>query len=58
MKTCIDGALTNEDGVTILDHATVNNYEHANHRIADHGLVYADYYFLEVGNRLIDMGLA
>ncbi|KAH8556085.1 glycoside hydrolase family 88 protein [Umbelopsis sp. PMI_123] len=58
LKTCIDGALTNEDGVTILDHATVNNYEHAINRIADHGLVYADYYFLEVGNRLIDMGLA
>jgi hypothetical protein len=58
MKQCISGALTTEDGCTILDHATVNNYEHANRRIADHGLVYADYYFLEVGNRLIDMGLA
>lgn len=58
LKACVNGALTPENGVTILDHSTVNNHEHANVRIADTGLVYADYYFLEVGNRLIDMGLA
>ncbi|GAB5591285.1 hypothetical protein Unana1_06185 [Umbelopsis nana] len=58
LKKCISKALTTDNAVAILDHATVNNYEHANVRIADHGLVYADYYFLEVGNRLIDMGLA
>jgi Glycosyl Hydrolase Family 88 len=50
-------ALTDNNGDTILDHSTVNNYEYAFDRIFDTGLVYADYYFLEVGNRLIDMNL-
>ncbi|KAH8551148.1 glycoside hydrolase family 88 protein [Umbelopsis sp. PMI_123] len=58
LKVCLERAQTSDDGCTILDHATVNNHPHANLIIADHGLVYADYYFLEVGNRLIDMGLA
>ncbi|KAJ7908971.1 Six-hairpin glycosidase-like protein [Mycena leptocephala] len=40
---------------TILQHATINNYEYAPRRWADHGLVYADYYFLEFGNRLLEM---
>ena len=47
-------------GVTfdsILKHATVNNNEHAIMRYSDHGLVYADYYFLEFGNRLLRMGM-
>lgn len=43
---------------TILRHATINNYEHAPRRWADHGLVYADYYFVKVGNLLCEMGLA
>jgi hypothetical protein len=51
------GALTNETAVTILDHSTVNNYQYAFKRNFDTGLVYADYYYLEVGNRLIDMKL-
>ncbi|SNX85117.1 related to glucuronyl hydrolase [Melanopsichium pennsylvanicum] len=42
---------------TILLNATINNYEFAPRRWADHGLVYADYYFLLVGNKLLDMGL-
>lgn len=50
-------AFTGEEGKTILDHSTVNNYEFAFDRIFDTGLVYADYYFLEIGNRLIDMNL-
>lgn len=43
---------------TILLHATINNYEFAPRRWADHGLVYADHYFLLVGNKLLEMGLA
>lgn len=41
----------------ILRHATANNNEHAHKKYADHGLVYADYYFLELGNKLMRMGL-
>lgn len=42
---------------TILEGSTVNNYEFAPRQWADHGLVYADYYFLLVGNLLLDMGI-
>jgi hypothetical protein len=42
---------------TILLGATINNYEFAPRRWADHGLVYADYYFLLIGNKLLDMGI-
>jgi len=42
---------------TILIRATINNYEFAPRRWADHGLVYADYYFLLVGNRLMKLGI-
>ncbi|KKY14016.1 putative glucuronyl hydrolase [Phaeomoniella chlamydospora] len=52
----IEMAETN-DHETILLNATINNYEHAPKRYADHGLVYADYYFLLVGNKLLKMGL-
>jgi hypothetical protein len=41
----------------ILMHATANNNEDAHKRYWDHGLVYADYYFLEAGNKLMRMGL-
>lgn len=41
----------------ILMHATVNNHEYSHRRYADHGLVYADYYLLEFGNKLMRMGL-
>ncbi|PMD30481.1 glycoside hydrolase family 88 protein [Hyaloscypha variabilis F] len=41
----------------ILMHATANNNEDAIKRYWDHGLVYADYYFLEAGNKLLRMGL-
>jgi hypothetical protein len=46
-------------GDTILEHSTVNNNADAlpGLRIADTGLVYADYYFIETVNRLLDMGL-
>lgn len=57
LATAQKHALTNEKGVTILDHSTVNNYQYSAHKNVDTGLVYADYYFLEIGNRLIDMKL-
>lgn len=42
---------------TILLHATINNYEYAPRRWADHGLVYADYYFILFGNKLLEIGM-
>lgn len=41
----------------ILRNATANNNEHAIKRYWDHGLVYADYYLLEFGNKLCRMGV-
>lgn len=41
----------------ILKHSTANNNEHALVRYSDVGLVYADFYFLELGNQLMRMGL-
>jgi hypothetical protein len=46
-----------KSGDSILNGATINNYEFAPRRWADHGLVYADYYFMLFGNLLLDMGL-
>lgn len=43
---------------TIVLNATINNFRFAPRRWADHGLVYADYFFLLIGNVLLDMGLA
>lgn len=43
---------------TILGGATINNHEFAPRRWANHGLVYADYYFLLIGNLLAESGLA
>ncbi|KAI1344161.1 Six-hairpin glycosidase-like protein [Xylariaceae sp. FL0016] len=44
-------------GDTIVNGATINNFEHAPRKWADHGLVYADYFFLLVGNKLLEMGI-
>jgi uncharacterized protein YyaL (SSP411 family) len=55
-----DGKLVVEMGdgeETILKGATINNYEFAPRRWSGHGLVYADYYFLMVGNLLLEMGI-
>jgi hypothetical protein len=41
----------------LLERSTANFNENHADRTWDHGLVYADYYFLELGNRLLDMGL-
>ncbi|KAI9277322.1 Six-hairpin glycosidase-like protein [Umbelopsis sp. AD052] len=57
LSRAITGSSGNGD--TILEHSTVNNNADAmpGMRIADTGLVYADYYFIETVNRLLDMGL-
>lgn len=44
-------------GESILNGATINNYEFAPRRWANHGLVYADYYFLLLGNKLLELGV-
>lgn len=41
----------------VLRHATSNKNEHAHQKYWDHGLVYADYYLLEFGNKLLRAGL-
>ncbi|KAM0456361.1 hypothetical protein ACHAPV_007303 [Trichoderma viride] len=53
------GAVTVDlgDGETILNGATINNFEFAPRRWANHGLVYADYFFLLCGNKLLEMGV-
>lgn len=40
----------------ILRHSTANHNEHAHKPYADHGLVYADYFLLEFGNKLLRAG--
>lgn len=40
----------------ILRNSTVTWNEHSRVRSADHGLVYADYYLIEFGNRLLQLG--
>ncbi|KAF7590930.1 hypothetical protein BBP40_002236 [Aspergillus hancockii] len=41
---------------SILMNATINNNEYSSTPSNNTGLVYADYYFLEFGNRLLEMG--
>ncbi|KAH6689796.1 Six-hairpin glycosidase-like protein [Plectosphaerella plurivora] len=58
------GGLTGADVIQglrfdgILKNATVANNGMCCQRLYDHGLVYADYFLLEFGNRLLRMGLA
>ena len=42
----------------ILKHSTANNNRNALSSYSDLGLVYADYYFLEFGNKLLRMGMS
>ncbi|PSK46583.1 hypothetical protein B9Z65_5551 [Elsinoe australis] len=52
------GVIVEESGFdAILRNATTNNNEHAHQPYVDHGLVYADYFLLEFGNKLLRMGL-
>ena len=41
----------------LLQFGTANNNQHARKRYANHGLVYGDYYLIELGNRILRMGL-
>lgn len=43
---------------SILMNATINNNEYATRQSNNTGLVYADYYFLQYGNLLLELGLA
>lgn len=58
LDACQKHARTSETADTILKHSTVNAAPIAMYPCADTGLVYADYYYLEIGNRLLDMKLA
>lgn len=52
-----DGTVDLGDMDTILRHATINNNPDAFEKLKDHGLVYVDYYFLCVGNKILELGL-
>ncbi|KAH8895536.1 unsaturated glucuronyl hydrolase [Thozetella sp. PMI_491] len=41
----------------LLKNGTANNNEFARRRYANHGLVYGDYYLVQFGNQLLEMGL-
>lgn len=56
-KLSVVDQLTSKPRDTILDGATINNYEFAPRRWSNHGLVYADYYFLLFGNMLLELDL-
>lgn len=47
---------TDPDSDALFDKSTSNDHRHALQRTAHHGSSYADYYFLECGNRLKDLG--
>lgn len=49
--------MSGEPFEAILRNATANRNDDSLRQYWDHGLVYADYYFLEFGNKLIRMGL-
>jgi hypothetical protein len=53
-----DGNITVPPGHwdSILMNATIDNNEYALDRSNNTGLVYADYYFLQFGNRLLERG--
>lgn len=61
--TTSDGAIDVEDTVPgqkfegLVKNGTANNNENAIKRYANHGLVYGDYYVVELGNQLLAMGL-
>ena len=57
LKYCAAKARAPKNADAYLLHATVNNNQYAGTQTNDTGLVYADYYLLEVGNRLLELGL-
>lgn len=54
---CVEDMFPGKTFDSIIKHGTANNNEHARRRLANHGLVYGDYYLVEFGNRLLQMGL-
>lgn len=69
IKSSLNQSIVNGDGVertdlnvvgsrfeAILRHSTANRNEHAHKPYWDHGLVYADYFLLEFGNKLLRAG--
>lgn len=52
-----DGSVELGTSDTILQNATINNNPDTYERLVDHGLVYGDYYFLCIGNKLLELGL-
>lgn len=68
-KVLVNGNGANGNGVStdikikesgfeaILRNSTTNWNEHAHMKYKDHGLVYADYFLMEFGNKLLRMGL-
>ncbi|KAL2867384.1 glycoside hydrolase family 88 protein [Aspergillus lucknowensis] len=53
----VDDVVEGQRFDALLKNATANHNAQDHHRYSDHGLVYADYYLLEFGNRLLRMGL-
>lgn len=43
------------NGDALFERSTSNDNEIAHFRLVEHRYAYAEYYFLEVGNRLIDV---
>lgn len=58
MEYAVKGARSPKGSDTILRGATVNNNPDNTNPNFETGLVYADYYFLQVGNKLMKLGLA
>ncbi|KAF3401953.1 Unsaturated chondroitin disaccharide hydrolase [Penicillium rolfsii] len=56
-KLTIGDHFTSKMRDTILHGATINNYEFAPRRWSNHGLVYADYYYILFGNILLELDL-
>ncbi|WVQ83740.1 hypothetical protein IAT38_005884 [Cryptococcus sp. DSM 104549] len=55
----VDGEVAWGEGEweTILEHSTINGNDLATKRLLDHGLVYADFYFMQYGNELLKLRL-
>ncbi|KAL3461896.1 Six-hairpin glycosidase-like protein [Aspergillus heterothallicus] len=56
-EVLVQDVVTGQRFDAILKNATANHNAKDHDRYSDHGLVYADYYLLEFGNRLLGMNL-
>lgn len=55
LKHCLSHTVAPDSGDSVLSGATVNNNKDAFDRSSETGLVYADYYLIEAGNRLLEI---